>query len=1053
MKSSTYDMTAECKSYIKDGYTIFPLTQFAKTPIFAGWPDLEGKKKYKPEDFEDRNIGLLLGTQHDGKYLSAIDIDVYSEAKNMYANQICEFLKIENPVIQNTASGGIHIFIKTDKPLPKADIKVEGGHIELRSTKHYVVLAPSIVKSEKTGETHQYQMVNSLAEIPEVSSSLVEEYFRINKPGQDVLTKKIVTHNNTEVQETTTIIHDKTHDLIVDKYGIINAYQMLGVNGHACGNYLKANCPVHDDKNPSFSVHYDTGKAYCHTARASYNIPGLAKALYGDDYKRQIREIFDVDITSYEFDPKEYSNKSIADNLGVKGEIVYYDKYISDAKLKDGILAVDTMLTDQYNYTAISKTGSGKTTTMVTRGKALGLKIVIAAPTIPLTEQIAKDHNAIAITGTTSSSEIGKAIDNPKTTLICATYDSVQKLFEFTDFRTSDYILVIDEVHNLVTAQGFRASTLNTLVELSAYFTKTIYLTGTPEGVVIPNNSKVIKFQKRIEDKKPKVKILDYCFKGLEHLALHLIKNYQGGIIVVYIDNIENLELLKEILITRKYFKKDEISFVTAESKDEEDYQSIILKSQLKPGTKILLTTQVIAEGVNIKDYDVRSIYTLNSRNTIAVRQMSARFRNANKGELTIYEFLTHGVNLKMIDFQESFEFMLENAEYLLNKEKEYREKHNLILNPDRPRFYASIFKDTIEKSFYYYDRRIGDYVINKYKIAAHVHNEIQSILLKNYNFRAEYYRTFEGWHVSIEDLEIEFINMEEIKDEKILRDEARYKSTIELLDKFPQETITAYCRYVDSKFGMDNGWQLYGLLLNTDMKEFYNQNKKLLGSKKGKEAVDSFVKLYKLKLSHNFIMNLLDKDNKFRNKIIEKLLGFYTMQIIDKPKLQAMDKRDGVSVKRAAILNWIVKNVLSKSEIIPNDILDHYNAMLISVGCAPETQTSMMRNIREIVNLNRRNRREEKETINFYEVKGPHTPESILMEAKMEMSEEYINAIKAAADIWLKRKLSNLSYLDESVSLSPEYLLNNIRTEVTQPKKNKLTAEDEWPFIQRLSA
>jgi hypothetical protein len=184
MQHSANDFTTECKEYINNGYTIFPLNKLTKIPAVKCWQNLEGQKKYSPEDFKDKNIGLLLGTRHEGKYLSVIDIDVYSEKTKFHFDSIVQQLGIEFPVYQHTASGGCHIFIKTDKPFPWSNITVEGGHIELRGNKQYVVLAPSIVTSNKTGETAQYVLNASLDEIKEVPSSLIEKYFGKSEPGK-----------------------------------------------------------------------------------------------------------------------------------------------------------------------------------------------------------------------------------------------------------------------------------------------------------------------------------------------------------------------------------------------------------------------------------------------------------------------------------------------------------------------------------------------------------------------------------------------------------------------------------------------------------------------------------------------------------------------------------------------------------------------------------------------------------------------------------------------------------------------------------------------------
>ncbi|HKJ81037.1 MAG TPA: DEAD/DEAH box helicase, partial [Ignavibacteriaceae bacterium] len=917
----------------------------------------------------------------------------------------------------------------------------------------------------------QYELNASLDDIPEVLSALVEEYFATGKPNRKKKSVNLPTPGNSDAIEETIVIHSNLHSTIVKEYGFERAYQKLGVEGHRYGNYIKTHCPVHDDENPSFAIYYDTGLAYCHTARATYNVPGLAKAIYGDQYKEKLKEIFNIDISKPEFDENVYTQKSMSENLGVRGDVVFYDKYISDAVI-DGKNFIEDMLTDPFNHTAVSKTGSGKTTAMIDSANKLGLKLVIVTPTIPLTEQLAnkyKKYNAKLVTGNTPSDKI-RNIHSRWTKLICITYDSLHKLFDNPNFNASEYILVIDEVHNLITAQGYRAKALDQLVELSAFFPKTISLTGTPEGVILPNGNKVIKFQKRIPDPTLKVKLYEYMIEGtgIEHLTLHLIKNYKGGIVVIYIDNTETLQILQEYLMSRGKFREDEIACVTANTKEEEAYQSIILDSVLKSGIKVLLCTQVISEGVNINNYDVRAVYTLNSRNTIAVRQMVARFRKVSKSDMVLNEFFLSNNNTPMIDFQDSFEVGISNAEFLLNNEKRYRQKHNLVFNPVRPRFYTSMFKETLDNNFYYYDNRIQDYVINKYKIAADVHNQIQSILANNLNLRAEYYGTFEGWDVTFEFIMGEMVNMNEIKILVEERDEKRYQAVTKLLEDRTQETVTAYCQYRDQKFGIDNQSQISDLLLTADMKQFYEENKKLLNSKKGKEAVESYVRFHKAKLPHETIIQVINKPGMYRNSFHEELLAYFTMQALTKnPQVFAYDKNDGVSIKRAAIIKWIIDNILPLEDFDPKEHVDNYNDMLISIGCNPETQRHMVINIGQLLNIKRDKIKRNGKTINFYDVITLHTPESILTEVGLVVTEVNVAAIKAAADVWFQKKLTALensavksgNQLPPSISSlkTPKGVtkrtasLYNITPEVTPPAEKK--AKDEFPFPMKKSA
>ena len=414
---------------------------------------------------------------------------------------------------------------------------------------------------------------------------------------------------------------DEVHDEIIRKLGVKEAYKLLGIEGKLSGNCYKTNCPCHTDNNPSFAIYADSGKSYCFSSGAAYNIPGLVKTLYPNTHIPVLKELFGVEIKKHVSSTK--TTLSIFENLKVDSEVIGYDEYISDSN------EIDSILTNDSSYTVISQTGSGKTKSFIDSAKNLGQKIIFTVPTIPLAEQLSKDHGYPKIIGETITSDIRRYFQYKKNNIIFSTYDSLTKIFENDNFKAEDWSIIIDEAHDLVQAQSFRNRPLTKMIALSPAFRKFIKLTGTPEGTLVEDGSKLIRFKPNTPSPKNKVNIMKYNKRGLEKLTKHLLDNYYGGIVAVYIDNGKSLEAIEEALKASGRFSANEISFLTSDRKNEDDYITIIDESKLKPGTKVLLTTQVIAEGVNIYDLDVRSLYTLDNRNLIAVRQMVKRFRKS----------------------------------------------------------------------------------------------------------------------------------------------------------------------------------------------------------------------------------------------------------------------------------------------------------------------------------------------------------------------------------------------------------------------------------------
>ena len=141
-----------------------------------------------PQEFY--NVGLVTGNRlPDGKYLSAIDINVYDETKKEIFQNLVRVFHIERPVWQETASQGIQMFIRTDRPFSTSSVMIgdetSSKRIKLLSTGNIVVLAPSKAMG-KDGVEREYVMHDNLWEAPLVSSGLIDQFF---DPWSNIKTK------------------------------------------------------------------------------------------------------------------------------------------------------------------------------------------------------------------------------------------------------------------------------------------------------------------------------------------------------------------------------------------------------------------------------------------------------------------------------------------------------------------------------------------------------------------------------------------------------------------------------------------------------------------------------------------------------------------------------------------------------------------------------------------------------------------------------------------------------------------------------------------------
>ena len=386
-------------------------------------------------------------------------------------------------------------------------------------------------------------------------------------------------------------------------------------------------------------------------------------------------------------------------------------------------------------------------------------------------------------------------------------------------------------------------------------------------------------------------------------------------------------------------------------------------------------------------------------------------------------------------------------------------------MNPGNPRFYLSHFKDTMDSQPFYFDKKINDFVIDRYKIASIELNKVHNVLAKNLTMRADYYRSFEGWEVELKELPEDYLDMKQYKDKVKRKEEIRKRTVEHILEKYNKETITAYSLYVDKKFLKDNSYYISELLLE-NAKYFYRDNKQTLHSKTCSEAIKSYVRFYKLGLPHNLIIEFLKLSTKDREKTYKRILWLFTAKaVLTYPEVLAYDKKDGISIKRAAIIKWILENILPLNELSTILLLESYNEMLATIGMRKESQRRMTENIMELINMESFTKRIGKSVVRFYRNLVLHNAESILKPLNLDSS-EFIREIETAAQSWFRHKLSALENAFKQNGLDlPSHLQTLITTQkanVTQKRLNIIyinkaamlhkpkdiqKAHADWPF------
>lgn len=287
-----------------------------------------------------------------------------------------------------------------------------------------------------------------------------------------------------------------------------------------------------------------------------------------------------------------------------------------------------------------SSTNTGKTRASVEASKAYLQQhkkafVYIALPTRALSQQVVEDYDLNqAIMGSVNvQTVINKAIyDNSR--LLVGTYDKA----EIVHSLLSNYnvIIIADEVQKEVSSYNFRHEAIQTLFDLEV--DKFIGLTGTPSEIDLTNYDCLevfeLKQEKVLSDKLQFIKYSNAnAYDKLVAQVIELEVKNKNQKVLAFIENTRMINKLASAL--RKQGLK--VATVAAEKNlsKSRTYMSILKNQSFDSDTQVVLTTSVLADGINInntKDYVciiAPSHYkNVNFFNIDMIRQASNRFRN-----------------------------------------------------------------------------------------------------------------------------------------------------------------------------------------------------------------------------------------------------------------------------------------------------------------------------------------------------------------------------------------------------------------------------------------
>ena len=375
----------------------------------------------------------------------------------------------------------------------------------------------------------------------------------------------------------------------------------------------------------------------------------------------------------------DYENRLFYDYLKIKNLSITFDKELQiNSWVSEHIESILNESDANNKLLVCADTGTGKTTSVIKEFNRLRpyKKLLILAPLTAIVEQITSENkNVLGLTGKSTPDEHCKVKNS---SIVVATYEQGAKYLSKSLF---DYI-VIDETHNLISANSYKNETIKTLTK-EFEGQKIIGLTGTPNNTFKLLGYKLINVSKY--NKKP----TNVFFRVNNKCVITIIKNHlkqTKGKSIFRFNSIENAKALKCCLIKDSGYKKNEILILNSSEKIKlgKDFKELSHKSKFNDNVKIVFTTSLIDEGLSIKQNgftDVVFIETEFKNSPESFKQFIARFRNKDENRKYYYYFKeVKNQDFKSFDLETTFkDYKSKVLEYSKDNESNKANKINSV--------------------------------------------------------------------------------------------------------------------------------------------------------------------------------------------------------------------------------------------------------------------------------------------------------------------------------------------------------------------------------------
>lgn len=319
--------------------------------------------------------------------------------------------------------------------------------------------------------------------------------------------------------------------------------------------------------------------------------------------------------------------------------------------LTDDTEIMEKIRTEIKNLLIVAGCGSGKT--YGTLEALEGKKIIFAVPHTSVKEQLAKEYN-LTSTGTAS---LKRLVQHGEERIVCC-YESLNSVYGMGAIR--DYVLILDEVHSIVTDSHFREKNLVIFDHLEL-FQRVIFLTATPDAVL--KNEKVLGVEVEISEFKNNKKL------NVEITEIRGKTDRISKEVLYQFINLERFKAVPSLYIAtyKKHLDKIPDIEIISSGNRVGAYDSII-NGILPEG--LTFSTNLFNAGIsimNIGEINLIIDFEHYDINGFAFEQLIHRFRKASK--INVYVINRNSTKQEKISRAELEDHIKEVVENLNNKE------------------------------------------------------------------------------------------------------------------------------------------------------------------------------------------------------------------------------------------------------------------------------------------------------------------------------------------------------------------------------------------------